>query len=64
MSTATTITRQLFGSEQYCFTYCDVLADNGTLNIFLPHLWRQVLQVRMKETDLGKLPTKKDLFGA
>ena len=64
MSTATTITRQLFGSEQYCITYCDLLADDGTLNIFLPHLWRQILQVRMKETDLGKLPTKRDLFGA
>jgi Neuraminidase (sialidase) len=64
MSTATTITRLLFGSEQYCLTYCDVLADDGMLNIFLPHLWRQILQVRMKETDLSKLPTKKDLFGA
>jgi BNR repeat-like domain len=64
MSTATTITRQLFGSEQYCITYCDLLADDGTLNIFLPHLWRQILQVRMKETDLSKLPTKRDLFGA
>jgi Neuraminidase (sialidase) len=64
MSTSTTTTRHLFGSEQYCITYCDLLADDGTLNIFLPHLWRQVLQVRMKETELVKLPTKKDLFGA
>jgi hypothetical protein len=63
MSTATTTTRLLFGSEQYCLTYCDVLSNDGTLNIFLPHLWRQVLQVRMKETELSKLPSKKDLFG-
>jgi Neuraminidase (sialidase) len=62
MSTATTITRKLFGSEQYCITYCDVLAEDGTLNIFLPHLWRQVLQVRMQEADLGKLSTKRELF--
>jgi BNR repeat-like domain len=64
MSTATTITRPLFGSEQYCLTYCDLLADDGTLNIFVPHLWRQVLQVRMKEAELSRLPTRKDLFGA
>lgn len=64
MSTATTTTRLLFGSEQYCITYCDLLADNGTLNIFLPHLWRQVLQVRMREADLSKLPTKRDLFAS
>jgi len=64
MSTATTITRKLFGSEQYCITYCDVLAQDGTLNIFLPHLWRQVLQVRMQEADLVKLPTQRELFGS
>ena len=63
MSTATTITRLLFGQEQYCITYCDVLADDGMLNIFLPHLWRQVLQVRLPESDLTRLPTKHDLFG-
>lgn len=61
MSTATTITRLVFGKQQYCLTYCDVLADNGTLNFFLPHLWRQVLQVTMQEDDLRKLPTKHDL---
>jgi hypothetical protein len=64
MSTATTISRLLFGSQQYCITYCDVLADNGMLNIFLPHLWRQVLQVRMREQDLDRLPTRRDLFGS
>lgn len=64
MSTATTTTRLLFGQEQYCITYCDVLADDGMLNIFLPHLWRQVLHVRMSESDLTRLPTKRDLFGS
>jgi hypothetical protein len=64
MSTATTTTRTLFGTEQYCITYCDLLADDGMLNIFLPHLWRQVLQVRMRESDLTRLPTKRNLFAS
>jgi hypothetical protein len=64
MSTATTISRPLFGGEQSCLTYCDVLADNGMVHIFLPHLWRQVLQVTMREEDLRRLPTKRDLFGS
>jgi hypothetical protein len=64
MSTATTTTRLLFGHEQYCLTYCDLLANDGMLNIFLPHLWRQVLQVRMPESELSRLPTKHDLFGS
>jgi hypothetical protein len=27
-------------------------------------LWRQVLQVRMQEAELSKLPTKRDLFAS
>ena len=64
MSTATTVGRLVFGAHVSCLTYCDLLADDGTLNIFLPHLWRQVLQVRMSEADLNKLPTRRDLFGS
>ena len=62
--TCSTTTRRLFGTEQYCMTYCDVLARRGRLHIFIPHLWRQVLEIRMKETDLDRLPERKDLFGA
>lgn len=61
--TSTTLTRPLFGNEQYVLTYSDTLADRGQLHIFIPHLWRQVLHVRMSERDLLKLPTKRDLFG-
>ena len=60
--TSTTTSRPLFGNEQYVLTYSDVLADQGQLHIFIPHLWRQVLHVRMSEKDVLKLPTKRDLF--
>jgi hypothetical protein len=61
--TSTVTTRPLFGRVNYCMTYCDVLADAGNLHIFIPHLWRQVLEVRMREKDLMRLPTKSKLFG-
>jgi predicted neuraminidase len=61
--TSTTTTRHFAGTEQYCMTYCDVLADHGQLHIFIPHLWRQILEVRMSEKDLMRLPTKSKLFG-
>jgi hypothetical protein len=41
--------------------YCDVLAVLGNLHIFIPHLWRQVLEVRMREKDLMRLPTRSSL---
>jgi hypothetical protein len=61
MSTATTTTRLFFGHEQYCITYCDLLADEGKVHFFLPHLWRQVLQVKLREEDLMRLPTRQAL---
>jgi hypothetical protein len=61
--TSAMTSRLLFGTEQYCMTYCDVLADHGQLHIFIPHLWRQVLEARMSEKDLLRLPTKAQLFG-
>ena len=32
--------------------------DGDMLNIFVPHLWRQVLHLKIKEADLLKLSTK------
>jgi hypothetical protein len=61
--TSTATSRHFAGTEQYCMTYCDVLADHGQLHIFIPHLWRQILEVRMSERDLLRLPTKAQLFG-
>lgn len=61
LAVTSTKTTRLFYSEQYCLTYCDVLADHGQLHIFIPHLWRQVLHVRMREEDLQRLPARSDL---
>jgi hypothetical protein len=36
--------------------------DGDTLNIFIPHLWRQAVHVRIKEADLLKLPTKAEIL--
>ncbi len=41
-------------------TYSDTLAVDGQLHIFVPHLWRQVLHVRMKEAALERLPRRGD----
>jgi hypothetical protein len=62
-ATSTATTRPIFGRVNYRMTYCDVLADSGNLHIFIPHLWRQALEVRMREEDLLRLPTKSKLFG-
>lgn len=64
MSSATQTTRKLAGNIFSSLTYCDLIAEDGVLNIFLPHLFRQVLHVRMKESDLQRLPTRRDLFGS
>jgi Neuraminidase (sialidase) len=64
MSSATATSRKLAGNLVSSLTYCDLIAEDGVLNIFLPHLWRQVLQVRMKESELEKLPTRRDLYGS
>lgn len=64
MSSATQTTRKLAGNVFSSITYCDLLAEDGIINIFLPHLWRQLLHVRMNESDLQRLPTRRDLFGS
>ena len=59
MVTSTTTTRLLFGRTHFNLTYSDAIAmPNGDLHIFVPHLWRQVLQLTLRETDLQKLPTQ------
>ena len=43
-------------------SYNDLFMDGDTLNIFIPHLWRQAVHVRIKEADLLKLPTRAEIF--
>ncbi len=65
MVTSTTTSRLLFGRTHFNLTYSDALAmPNGDLHIFVPHLWRQVLQLTLRETDLQKLPTRADIAKA
>jgi hypothetical protein len=45
----------------YGCSYLDVFVDNGMVNIFLSHRWQRVVHLQIKESDLLKLPTKKEL---
>lgn len=64
MCSATQTTRKLAGNIFSSLTYCDLIAEDGVLHIFLPHLFRQVLHVRIQESDLQRLPTRRELFGS
>ncbi|MDI1250313.1 MAG: AraC family transcriptional regulator [Lacunisphaera sp.] len=35
--------------------------DDGWINLFVPHRWRRAVQLRLRESDLAKLPTAADL---
>jgi photosystem II stability/assembly factor-like uncharacterized protein len=43
-------------------SYNDLFMDGDTLNVFIPHLWRQAVHLQIKEADLLKLPTKSDIL--
>ncbi|MEC9331744.1 MAG: hypothetical protein VX409_04845, partial [Verrucomicrobiota bacterium] len=42
-------------------SYMDAVIDNGTIHLFLPHLWNRAVYMQLKEKDLDKLPTVKQL---
>ena len=42
-------------------SYMDAVIDDGTIHLFLPHLWNRALYMRLEEKDLAKLPTIKIL---
>ena len=42
-------------------SYNDLYVDGGILNIYVPHRWRQVLHLQIKEDELFKLPLKSEL---
>ena len=39
----------------------DAVIDKGTIHLFLPHLWNRAVYMHLKEKDLAKLPTVKQL---
>ncbi|MCL2741874.1 MAG: glycoside hydrolase [Oscillospiraceae bacterium] len=43
-------------------SYNDLFMDGDTLNVFVPHLWRQALHLRIKESDLLRLPTRAEII--
>lgn len=45
----------------YQCSYMDAIMDRGIVNLFVPHRWERVLHLRMKESELWKLPLKRDL---
>jgi len=47
--------------QAYQCSYLDMFADEGVLNLFLPHLWKQALHMQIKESDLSKCKTLKEL---
>ena len=42
----------------YQCSYNDLWADNGVLNIFVPHRWQQVVHLQIKEEEFFRLPKK------
>ena len=42
-------------------SYMDMFADGGDLHLFIPHRWKRAMHLRLKASDLKKLPTKTQL---
>ena len=47
--------------RNYQCSYMDMFADNGILNLFVPHRWQQVLHIKINEADLQQFPTAEEL---
>ncbi len=43
--------------RNYNCSYVDAFADDGVLNLFVPHRWERALHLQLKEEDLSALPT-------
>lgn len=44
-------------------SYFDAIFDQGEIHFFFSHRWKHVLHLTMKEADLTKLPTERELAG-
>lgn len=45
----------------YQCSYIDAIVERDTVNLFVPHRWERVLLLRIRESDLRRLPTRADL---
>jgi hypothetical protein len=54
---------ETLGSDfrNYQCSYIDVFADGDTLNLFVPHRWRQVLHLQFQESEITAFPTNAEL---
>lgn len=57
--------RPAFGSafQKFQCSYLDMIEDGGTLHLFVPHLWHEILHLEISEADLKTAPTREQLFG-
>jgi hypothetical protein len=49
------------GGFNFQCSYLDAFTDGGTLHLFLPHRWQQVLHLTIAESALATLPTAAEL---
>jgi hypothetical protein len=49
------------GAWNYQCSYLDGFTEDGTLHLFLPHRWQQVLHLTITESALATLPTQAEL---
>ena len=47
--------------RNYQCSYIDGFADDGTMNLFVPHRWRRVLHLQVAEDELARLATAGEL---
>ena len=47
--------------RNYQCSYMDAFADDGILNLFVPHRWQRALHLQIQEEDLLALPTAEEI---
>ncbi|MBI3881927.1 MAG: exo-alpha-sialidase [Verrucomicrobia bacterium] len=52
------------GGFNFQCSYLDAFTEDGTLHLFMPHRWQQVLHLTIKESWLAKLPTAAQIIPA
>ncbi len=48
----------------YQCSYLDAVMDQGTVHLFVPHRWKRILHLTLREADIEKLPTRQVLMAA
>ncbi|MES2595332.1 MAG: exo-alpha-sialidase [Verrucomicrobiota bacterium] len=60
MANAVAPVHKVSGFNSQC-SYLDAFTEDGTMHLFMPHRWQQVLHLTLREDALNKLPTKAQL---